>query len=107
MQHGRLLQGMKLADPGQLDSGHFSAAQSVLKHPQLSRLCSLAQTLNGAPFPQEPSASPTGDMSTGDGSGGRSMQEGVGVGWEGVGMTLMPAGQSVPRHKSCPRLPCL
>ena len=61
MQHGRLLQGMKLADPGQLDSGHFSAAQSVLKHPQLSRLCSLAQTLNGAPFPQEPSASPTGD----------------------------------------------
>lgn len=57
MQHGRLLQGMKLADPGQLDSGHFSAAQSVLKHPQLSRLCSLAQTLNGAPFPQEPSAS--------------------------------------------------
>ena len=36
-------------------------AQSVLKNPQHSRLCSLAQTLSGAPFPQEPSASPTGD----------------------------------------------
>ena len=39
----------------------MSATQSVLKHPQPSRLFSLAQTLSGAPFPQEPSAFPTGD----------------------------------------------